>query len=53
MKAFIVRCYGKKNKLQLAETAKPVVMENDLLVQVYAAGVNLLAMKISAKTPFH
>lgn len=46
MKAFIVKRYGKKEKLQLAETAEPVVKENDILVQVHAAGVNLLDAKI-------
>ena len=61
MKAFIVNRYGKKEKLQLAETAEPVVKENDVLVQVYAAGVNLLDVKVRKgefkiflpyKTPF-
>jgi NADPH:quinone reductase-like Zn-dependent oxidoreductase len=46
MKAFIIKRYGKKEKLQLVETAEPVVMENDVLVQVYAAGVNLLDAKV-------
>jgi NADPH:quinone reductase-like Zn-dependent oxidoreductase len=42
MKAFIVNRYGKKEKLQLTEIAAPVVKENDVLVQVHAAGINLL-----------
>src|SRR3982750_4626269 len=46
MKAFIVNRYGKKEKLQLAEIAEPVVKENDILVQVHSAGVNLLDSKI-------
>ncbi len=46
MKAFIVKRYGKKEKLHLAETEEPVVKENDVLVQVYAAGVNLLDSKV-------
>lgn len=46
MKAFIVKRYGKKEKLQLAEIAEPVVREKDVLVQIYAAGVNLLDSKI-------
>lgn len=46
MKAFIVKRYGKKEKLQLAETPEPIVKENDVLVQVYAAGVNLLDAKV-------
>ena len=46
MKAFIVTRYGKKEKLQLTEIAEPVVKENDILVQVHSAGVNLLDSKI-------
>jgi NADPH:quinone reductase-like Zn-dependent oxidoreductase len=46
MKAFIVKRYGKKEKLKLTEIAEPVVMGTDVLVQVYAAGVNLLDSKI-------
>src|SRR5439155_24533547 len=46
MKAFIVKRYGKKEKLQLTEIAGPVVKENDVLVQIHAAGVNLLDSKI-------
>jgi NADPH:quinone reductase-like Zn-dependent oxidoreductase len=46
MKAFIVKRYGKKEKLQLAEVAEPIVKENEILVQVYAAGVNQLDSKI-------
>lgn len=46
MKAFIVTRYGKKEKLQLTEIAEPVVRENDVLVQVHSAGVNLLDLKI-------
>ena len=42
MKAFIVKKYGKKEKLHLTDLAEPIVKENDVLVQVYSAGVNLL-----------
>lgn len=42
MKAFIVKKYGKKGKLQLAEVADPIVKENEVLVQIHSAGVNLL-----------
>lgn len=48
MKAFIVNRYGKKEKLQLTRIAEPVVKENDVLVQVHSAGVNLLDSKIKA-----
>lgn len=46
MKAFTVNRYGKREKLQLAEIAMPVVMANDVLVQIHAAGINLLDAKI-------
>lgn len=46
MKAFIVKGYGKKEKLHLTEIAEPVVKENDVLVQIHSAGVNLLDSKI-------
>lgn len=46
MKAFILKRYGKKEKLQLTEITEPVVKANDILVEVHAAGVNLLDSKI-------
>ena len=61
MKAYIINRYGKNEKLQLTEIAEPVVKENDVLVQIHSAGVNLLDSKIrdgefklilSYKTPF-
>lgn len=42
MKAFIVKKYGKKEKLHLTDWAEPIVNENDVLVKVHSAGVNLL-----------
>ena len=42
MKAFIVKSYSKKEKLHLTDWAEPTVKENDVMVQVHAAGVNLL-----------
>src|SRR2546426_12613688 len=46
MKAFIVDRYGKKNGVRIGEMPDPDVRENDVLVQVHAAGVNLLDSKI-------
>lgn len=46
MRAFIVDRYGKKQKLQLGKMPQPVVKENDVLVEVHSAGVNLLDSKI-------
>ena len=48
MKAFIVKRYSKKEKLQLTEIAQPVLRENDVLVEIHAAGVNLLDSKIKS-----
>jgi NADPH:quinone reductase-like Zn-dependent oxidoreductase len=48
MKAFILKRYGKKEKLFLTEVTDPVVKENDVLVQVHAAGVNVLDSKIKS-----
>jgi NADPH:quinone reductase-like Zn-dependent oxidoreductase len=42
MKAFLVNRYGKKEKFQLTEVAEPSIKENEVLVQIYSAGVNLL-----------
>lgn len=42
MRAFIVKRYGKKEKLQLTELPQPNVQGNDVLVQIHSAGVNLL-----------
>jgi NADPH:quinone reductase-like Zn-dependent oxidoreductase len=42
MKAFIVKRYGKKEKLHLTEWAEPTLNENDVLIQIHSAGVNML-----------
>jgi alcohol dehydrogenase len=42
MKAFILDRYGAKVALRAGETPDPQVGEDDVLVQVHAAGVNLL-----------
>lgn len=46
MKAFIVDRYGKKRALQLAEMPTPEPRDDEVLVQVHAAGVNPLDSKI-------
>ncbi|OJV12596.1 MAG: NADPH:quinone oxidoreductase [Dyadobacter sp. 50-39] len=48
MKAFVINKYGKTEKLQLTDVANPVISENELLVEVHAAGLNLLDSKIKA-----
>jgi NADPH:quinone reductase-like Zn-dependent oxidoreductase len=42
MKAFIVDRYGKKDGVRIGEMPDPDLRENDVLVQVHAAAVNLL-----------
>ncbi|MEP6805767.1 MAG: NADP-dependent oxidoreductase [Flavobacterium sp.] len=46
MKAFIINKYSKKESLKLAEVPVPEVKDNDVLVDIYAAGVNVLDSKI-------
>lgn len=46
MKAFTVDRYGKKSALRLADMPTPELRDDEVLVQVHAAGVNLLDSKI-------
>ena len=46
MKAFIVDRYGSKDGLRAGEMPDPELREDEVLVQVRAAGVNLLDSKI-------
>ena len=46
MQAFTVERYGKKNALRLADVPSPELRDDEVLVQVHAAGVNLLDAKI-------
>ncbi|MDX8147264.1 NADP-dependent oxidoreductase [Lentzea sp. BCCO 10_0061] len=47
MRAFIVDRYGKSdNVLRAGDVPEPVVGEHDVLVQIHAAGVNALDVKI-------
>jgi NADPH:quinone reductase-like Zn-dependent oxidoreductase len=48
MKAFILDKYKKQATLRLAEVPKPDLREDEVLVQIHAAGVNLLDAKIRA-----
>ena len=48
MKAFVVDKYSKKGILRLAEMPEPVLQDDDVLVEIHAAGVNLLDSKIRA-----
>jgi len=42
MKAFIVKKYSKTEKLQLTDVSEPTIKEDEVLVQIHAAGVNLV-----------
>jgi len=42
MRAFLVKKYGKKESLHLADVSNPTINENEVLVQIHSAGVNLL-----------
>lgn len=42
MKAFIVKKYGKKETLHSSNIVEPSLKQNEVLVQVHSAGVNLL-----------
>ena len=46
MKAFVLERYGKRRALQMAEMPIPELRDDEVLVQVHAAGVNLLDAKI-------
>lgn len=46
MRAFILDSYGSKVALRVGEIADPEVGEGDVLVQVHAAGVNLIDSKL-------
>ena len=46
MKAFTVDRYGKKSTLTLADVPMPELRDDEVLVEVHAAGVNLLDAKL-------
>jgi len=61
MKAFIIDKYKRKDGGRIGEIPKPELGDNDVLVQIHAAGLNLLDSKIRSgefklilpyKTPF-
>ncbi|WP_105510428.1 NADP-dependent oxidoreductase [Paraburkholderia sp. BL21I4N1] len=46
MKAFVVDRYGRKNGLRAGDMSVPELREDDVLIQIHAAGVNPLDSKI-------
>ncbi len=48
MKAFVVDKYSKQGTLRLAQMPEPALLDNEVLVEVHAAAVNLLDSKIKS-----
>jgi len=46
MKAFILDRYGKADRMRLGDMPDPELRDDDVLVQIHAAGVNLLDSKL-------
>lgn len=42
MKAFITKSYGKKEKQHLTDWVQPTVKDDEVLIQTYSAGVNVI-----------
>ena len=47
MKAFTINRYSKEGSLQLVDLPQPVIKEDEVLVEIHAASVNQLDVKIS------
>ncbi len=48
MKAFLIDRYSKKDPMRLGETPVPELGDDDVLIEVHAAGLNLLDSKIKS-----
>ena len=46
MKAFVIERYGRKGSGRLGDMPEPELRDDDVMVRVHAAGVNLLNSKI-------
>lgn len=46
MKAFVINRYGKKETGTIAEVPEPIMQDDDVLIQIHAASVNVLDSKI-------
>lgn len=46
MKAFILKKYSKTQKLELAEVPEPNIKDDQVLVEIHAAGINQLDLKL-------
>ncbi len=48
MKAFIIKKYSKEDKLQLVELPEPAVKDDEVLVQIHAASINQIDIKLKS-----
>lgn len=48
MKAFVIDRYGKKDPMRLGDMPMPELRDNDVLIEIHAAAVNLLDSKIKS-----
>jgi len=48
MKVFTIDRYSKKNPMRFGEIPEPALRDEDVLIQVHAAGLNLLDSKIKS-----
>lgn len=48
MKAFIIDRYSKKDLMRLGETPEPELQDDDVLIEVHAAGLNVLDSKLKS-----
>lgn len=48
MKAFTINRYSKEDKLQLVELPEPQINENEVLVQIHAASINQIDLKLKS-----
>lgn len=48
MKAFIIDRYSKKDPMRLGETPEPELQDDDVLIEVHAAGLNVLDSKLKS-----
>lgn len=48
MKAFIIDRYSKKDPMRLSETPEPELQDDDVLIKVHAAGLNVLDSKLKS-----
>lgn len=48
MKAFIIERYGKKEVGRIADMPEPALQDDDVLVEIHAAAINVLDLKIKS-----